>query len=158
MAWSTPSTRSTGDLITAAIWNQDVVSNPIALTPAGLTFILSGGGAVISTGGQGGFRLPLNANLNSLHLSNDEDESGTTKVSLDVDLRRTSNRSAGYPNSTGSIMDSTGLKIESGDFAERTALGGITPTSYTDGDYFSVHVNSASTCKRATLDIDLTRD
>jgi len=27
MTWSDPSTRSTGDLITAAIWNQDVVDN-----------------------------------------------------------------------------------------------------------------------------------
>lgn len=33
MAWVTPSTRSTGDLITAAIWNSDVVNNPIALAP-----------------------------------------------------------------------------------------------------------------------------
>jgi len=31
MAWSTPSNRSTGDLITASIWNQDAVSNPVAL-------------------------------------------------------------------------------------------------------------------------------
>lgn len=31
MAWITPSARTTGDLITAAIWNQDVVANPIAL-------------------------------------------------------------------------------------------------------------------------------
>jgi hypothetical protein len=31
MAWVTPTTRTTGALITAAIWNQDVVENPIAL-------------------------------------------------------------------------------------------------------------------------------
>lgn len=31
MAWVTPVNRSTGDLITATIWNQDVVSNPAAL-------------------------------------------------------------------------------------------------------------------------------
>lgn len=28
MAWVTPSSRSTGDIITAAIWNADVVANP----------------------------------------------------------------------------------------------------------------------------------
>ncbi len=27
MTWTDPTTRSTGDLITAAIWNQDVVDN-----------------------------------------------------------------------------------------------------------------------------------
>ena len=31
MAWLTPSNRATGDLITAAIWNQDVVANPAYL-------------------------------------------------------------------------------------------------------------------------------
>lgn len=31
MAWSSPSTRTTGTLITAAIWNQDVVDNPTDL-------------------------------------------------------------------------------------------------------------------------------
>ena len=31
MAYSAPSTRTTGTLITAAIWNADVVANPIAL-------------------------------------------------------------------------------------------------------------------------------
>lgn len=31
MAYIAPSTRTTGTLITAAIWNQDVVANPIAL-------------------------------------------------------------------------------------------------------------------------------
>ena len=31
MAWVTPSNRATGDLVTAAIWNQDVVANPAYL-------------------------------------------------------------------------------------------------------------------------------
>lgn len=31
MAYVAPSTRSTGTLITAAIWNQDAVANPIAI-------------------------------------------------------------------------------------------------------------------------------
>ena len=158
MAWVTPSSRSTGDLITAAIWNQDVVANPIALTPTGFTVILDGGGSALVTGNKAGFRLPASADINSRHLSNDSAETGTSKVSLSIDIRRTSNRSAGYPNSTGSIMDSTGLIIASGDFAERTSLGGITPVSWNDGDWFAVYINSASTCKRAEVGFDLTRD
>ena len=31
MAYVAPSTRTTGTLITALIWNQDVVANPIAI-------------------------------------------------------------------------------------------------------------------------------
>ncbi len=39
MAWSSPSTRTTGDLITAAIWNQDVVSNPLSLYGAAVGYV-----------------------------------------------------------------------------------------------------------------------
>lgn len=167
MGWSTPTSRSTGDLITAAIWNQDVVDNPIALTPAGVTFIIDGGGATISnnldsTGdidsSQGSFRLPLNADLTALRLVNDDYESGTSVVSIDVNVLRTSNLSAGFPNSTGSILDSTGLTISSGRLIERTTVTGFAATDYSEGDYFTVVINSASTCKQATVDFDLVRD
>jgi hypothetical protein len=47
MAWVTPTSRSTGDLITAAIWNQDVVNNPIALLPSGINFHFDGGGSAL---------------------------------------------------------------------------------------------------------------
>src|SRR3990167_7221529 len=36
MAYVAPSTRTTGTLITAAIWNQDIVDNPIALRAGGI--------------------------------------------------------------------------------------------------------------------------
>lgn len=36
MAWAAPSSRTTGTLITAAIWNSDVVDNPIALRAGGI--------------------------------------------------------------------------------------------------------------------------
>lgn len=36
MPYVTPTTRSTGDLITAAIWNQDVVDNQTATFPLGV--------------------------------------------------------------------------------------------------------------------------
>ena len=36
MAWVTPATKTTGTLITAAIWNADVVANPQALRDGGI--------------------------------------------------------------------------------------------------------------------------
>ena len=36
MAWVAPSTRTTGTLITAAIWNQDIVDNELALRAGGI--------------------------------------------------------------------------------------------------------------------------
>jgi len=158
MAWITPTSRSTGDLITSAIWNQDVVSNSIALLPTGPTFIIEGNGAVITPGEKGLFRIPLNGDISGLYLANDADESGTSIVSIDVDIRHTTNMGAGYPNSTGSIMDSTGLTISSGSFTERTSLGGISPVSWSIGDWVTIYVNSASGCKRAAVGLQLIRD
>lgn len=37
MAWTTPTTRTTGDLISAAIYNNDAVDNPIALRSGSLS-------------------------------------------------------------------------------------------------------------------------
>ncbi|MGE0464597.1 MAG: hypothetical protein AB7Q16_24785 [Vicinamibacterales bacterium] len=36
MSWNTPTARTTGELITASIWNQDVKDNPIALRAGGI--------------------------------------------------------------------------------------------------------------------------
>jgi hypothetical protein len=44
MAWVSPSTRTTGFLVTAAVWNQDVVANAIALrSQVAAHFVLSAG-------------------------------------------------------------------------------------------------------------------
>jgi hypothetical protein len=47
MAWSTPSTRTTGTLITAAIWNQDAVDNPIALRAGAIAIASQANGRVV---------------------------------------------------------------------------------------------------------------
>lgn len=49
MAWVTPSTRATGDLITSAIWNADVVANPQYLKGQAGTVALE---ATLSTTGR----------------------------------------------------------------------------------------------------------
>ena len=46
MAWVSPSTRTTGEFITAAMWNQDVVANPIAIRDGSATF--PGGSATVA--------------------------------------------------------------------------------------------------------------
>ena len=47
MAWVAPSSRSTGTVITAAIWNQDVVDNPIALRAGGIAITSQGNGRFV---------------------------------------------------------------------------------------------------------------
>src|SRR3989304_5490946 len=50
MAWVLPLTQNLGDTITVAIWNQNVVANPIALSLTGINLVFDGGGAVIAAG------------------------------------------------------------------------------------------------------------
>ncbi len=50
MAYSTPITKSTGDLVTASNWNTNTSDNVIAMRPSALVWWVDGGGAVIATG------------------------------------------------------------------------------------------------------------
>lgn len=50
MSWTTPRTWTTGELVTAAIMNAHVRDNQTTLNPAGVSFMIDGGGAAITTG------------------------------------------------------------------------------------------------------------
>lgn len=47
MAWSTPTSRSSGYKVTAAVWNQDVVDNPIALRGGAIAITSQGANELI---------------------------------------------------------------------------------------------------------------
>lgn len=50
MAWTTPTTRSTNDLITASIWNTDLVNNLLALkAPPTASYVFAGPYSTTST-------------------------------------------------------------------------------------------------------------
>ena len=80
MSYSAPSTRSTGDIITAAIWNQDVVANVIALTPTGLIWLFDGGGAPYSTGIHRPLLVPFTHTISRATLLHDQ--SSTTTIDI----------------------------------------------------------------------------
>ena len=153
MAYVGPTGKSPGDLITAANWNQDVVNNVIALTPAGVTFVIPGGGAVITTGDKGEFEIPFKCLLAGVRLGGFAGPS-TAVMSVNIDIRKTSNRDAGYPNSTGSLADSTGFIIASDNYGERTGL----TDQLAAGDWLSVYVNSATTTQQVSVSPRLTRN
>jgi hypothetical protein len=161
MAWSTPTSRSTGDLITAAIWNQDVVNNPIALTPAGVSAILDGGGALISTGDKMAWEIPYKCTLDSVRLQGAVRSTGnvTSIMSLDVSLRHTATMKAGwYFDGTSAIEDSTGITLSSTSFVERSDVSGFALTQLQAGDWMQAYVNSISTTELATLALRLTKN
>jgi len=80
MAWSSPSTVITGDLITAAVWNQNVVANTIALLPVALEFFIDGGGGAIATGLKGGIECPAKCDIDRCTLALDQ----AATVTIDI--------------------------------------------------------------------------
>ena len=83
MAWVTPTTRGVGDIITAAIWNQDCVNNPIALLPIGLEFFIDGGGTAITTGLKGGIEVPGKCDIDRCSLGLDQASTTTIDIWMD---------------------------------------------------------------------------
>lgn len=149
--------KTTDYVVTASDWNQ-FLDNFTALTPAGLTFIIDGASSAIAAEMKGEFEIPFDCDLDSVRVANDSEITGTSVVSIAIDLQHTSGRSSGMANSTGSIVDSTGIAISSGDFVAVTDVSGYLVTSFSEGDWIAVKVNSCSTCKRAAVAFRLTRD
>jgi hypothetical protein len=50
MAWTTPRTWTTGELVTAAIMNAHIRDNQNVLNPSGVSFYLDEGGSALTTG------------------------------------------------------------------------------------------------------------
>jgi gamma-glutamyl phosphate reductase len=63
MSYDTPIDKTTGDIITAAGWNQDVVDNMIAMTAAGIELWIPSGGAAIAPGVNGYCKVPFKCTI-----------------------------------------------------------------------------------------------
>jgi len=137
MAWSAPTNRTTGDIITAAIWNQDVVANPVALTPSGVAILIDGSGAAIATGSKRPFFAPAKCDWTSVTLL--ADQSGSTVVDIWKDTY------ANWPPTDGdSITSTTPPTITSATKSTDSTLSGWTK-AVTAGDIFLPNVDSCTT-------------
>jgi len=143
MSWQTPSTRSTGDLITAAIWNQDVKDNAIALTPSGWTFLLDNLGSEITTGIKGDVEIPFKCDINAVTML--ADQSGSIVIDLWVDTY------ANYPPDNGdSITAAATPTISAATKSQDTTLTGWT-TQLNEGDIMRYNVDSCTTITRCSI-------
>ena len=143
MAWSTPSTVTTGDLITAATWNQDVVNNAIALTPAGWSFKIDGGGATIATGCYIGHEVPYKATITGVTLS------GSPVGSACCDIYKSTY--ANLPSAcTDNITNDAGFMIASAQSFQDTSLTGWT-TAVTAFDWMDYAIKGASLITQLTI-------
>lgn len=71
MSWNSPRTYTTGELITAAILNTYIRDNQNVLNPAGVSFIIDGGGAAITTGSKLPWSVPWNCTVDRWDLIGD---------------------------------------------------------------------------------------
>ena len=148
MAWSNPTTRATGDMITAAIWNQDVVSNPIALGLSGYQFVINGGGSTPATGIQFDFIALAKTTATSVTML--ADQSGSAVVDLWKDTY------ANFPPTVAdTITASAKPTITTATKSQDGTLTGWT-TAWAKNDIIRVNLDSVTTITRLTVGIELT--
>ena len=145
MAWSSPSTVITGDLITAAVWNQNVVANTIALLPVALEFFIDGGDAVIQTGWKGVLESPFKGDIDRCTLLLDQ------AATLSLDIWR--DTYANYPPTNADTI--TGANEPATAAADKDQDSTLTAwtTAFAAGDIFgwNVDANDAATWCLASL-------
>ena len=119
MAWSTPSTQITGDLMTAAIWNQNVVYNTIALTAAGFVWLFDGGGAAYTVDDPVPLEAPFKCDIDRVTMIHDQPS--TTTISIWKDTYANVPPTAADDISNGGISTSAVIK------AQDSTLSGWSP-------------------------------
>ncbi len=149
MAWTAPSTRAQSDLITAAIWNQDVVNNPIALLPAGILFLIDGGGNELSTGISGDIEIPFKCDIDRVTLL--ADQSGSVVIDIWKDTY------ANYPpTDADSITASAVPTITTALKYQDSTMTGWT-TALAAGDILRYNVDSVTTITRVLVALKVSR-
>ena len=149
MAWVTPSSRSTGDIITAAIWNQDVVSNTIALTPSGWTMFFDGGGSEIGDDKKLWLEIPFKCDIDRVTMI--PDQSGS--IAFDVWVDSYANAP---PTVADTIVASAPPTISGAVKGQDSTLTGWTQ-AIAAGDIFLGNVDSCTTIQACSLSFKVTR-
>ena len=143
MAWVPPSTRSTSDLITAAIWNQDIVNNPQALADGAIVITVDGGGSVIGTGIVARVHVPKALTITQVTLLADQDGSVVVDIWKDI--------YANYPpDNTDTITGGSEPTLTAADTYQDGTLSGWT-TAIAAGDTLFFNIDSVATIEYLTI-------
>jgi len=155
--WTTPTTRSTGDLITASIWNVDLVENLKVADAVGFDYIIDGGGAAISTGLKAPMRVPYAFSVGDVSIT--ADVAGTLDVDVlykatwDSDVLTTSDSNLTAATSDGGTTDKM-LQIVSNTISSDTFPAALwTTTTLAQGSAFGFRVHAAATITRVTVHV-----
>lgn len=149
MSFSTPITKSTGDLVSAADWNTNTSDNVVALTPAGVSIFIDGGGAPISTGLKLFVEIPFKCDIDRNTVL--PDQSG----SIVFDIWK--GTYANYPPDVGdTICAAAKPTVTATTKSQDSTLSGWT-TAIAAGDILGINVDSCTTIEFCTLALKFTR-
>lgn len=153
MAWDTPASQTTGDLITVAIWNQNVVNNPTALITGQVSFEFDGGGAAISTDAYKYTTAPYKLVITAAELQ------AETVGDLVVDIwsiATASDYSSSRPANTDSICASAPPTLSCNAYVYDATLTGWTKTVAANSP-LTARVESAAAITHAFLNLKYSR-
>jgi hypothetical protein len=147
MAWTTPRTWTTGELVTAAIMNAHIRDNQNVINPAGVSFFIDGGGAEITTGSKIPWAVPWNATVDRWDLLCD------TASGLAIELYAVS--VGAWPASEDSI--NSGSPAFCASSASNTDSSPSAWGALTKGEQVLVVVSSVNGITKGTLTLYLNR-
>lgn len=155
--YTTPTTRSTGDLITASIWNVDIVENIKVMDAVGFDYIIDGGGATITTGVKPRVRVEYNMSVTDVSLTADQagsiDIDPLYRATWDSDLLTTSDSNTTASSSDGGTTDKM-LTIVSNTISSDTFPAALwTTTSLAQGGSFGFRVHANATITSVTVHV-----
>lgn len=157
MSYTTPTTRSTGDLITASIYNVDIVENIKVMDAVGFDYIIDGGGGAITTGVKAPIRVEYNMSVTDVSLSADQagsiDIDPLYRATWDSDVLTTSDSNTTASSSDGGTTDKM-LQIVTNTISSDTFPAALwTTTSLAQGGSIGFRVHAITTLTRVTVSV-----
>lgn len=153
MAYVAPSLRSTGDIITASIWNSDIYTNEPALALSGMTYRIDGSGAAITTGIKGHVEVPFACTLTQASLY--ADQSGSIVIDIWKYAGGASYNPPTHPAVADTITSATPLTITTAKYVVDSTMTGWTK-AFSKGDQLYFNVNSCTTITWCSVCLQVT--
>jgi hypothetical protein len=155
--YTTPTTRTTGDLITASIWNTDLVENIKVMDVVGFDYVIDGGGAAITTGIKYRLRIPFPMSVSDVSVTGDQAGSADFdilyKATWDSDVVTTSDSILASATSDGGTTDKM-LQIVANSISSDTyPSANWSNTTLAQGGAFGVRVHANATITAATIHV-----
>jgi hypothetical protein len=146
--YTPPATQTTGDLITTALWNAEVVDNMIVQNVCGFEVVLDSGGAVLSTDLMLQIPyMPYSFNFTAVTLKGKE-----ASGSVVVDIYKPT-ASSNTPADSDSITSAATPTISATNYHRDASLTGWTK-AVTKGDCLAFRVESVTTFTRVYVMVE----